>query len=79
MVKPVIHHDNKVFDVNPVRGFFRWLSNGVNLAIGIYIASQIQPVGTCPRDGGLLDIIESGRAQLNLVNVYMVYVFTHLS
>ena len=79
MVKPVIHHDNKVFDVNPVRGFFRWPSNGVNLAIGIYIASQIQPAGTCPRDGGLLDIIESGRAQLNLVNVYMVYVFTHLS
>ena len=63
--KPVIHHGNKAFDVN--------------LAIGIYIASQIQPVGTCPRDGGLLNIIEPGRAQLNLVNEYVVYVFTLLS
>ena len=65
MIKPVIHHDNRVFEVN--------------LAIGIYIASQIQPVGRCPRDGGLLNIIESGRTQLNLVNVYMVSVITLLS
>ncbi len=63
----------------PLEAFSVGSLTGVNLAIGIYIASQIQPVGTCPRHGGLLNIIESGRTQLNLVNVYMVSVFTHLS
>ena len=62
----------------PLEAFSVGSLTGVNLAIVIYIASQIQPVGTYPRDGGLLNIIAPGRAQLNLVNVYMVYVFTLL-